>query len=210
MAKKDSSFLKLVLSLTLITVVAAASLAAVYTVTKEPIEKSKLEKKNNAIQLVLPGFDATKGTIIEKKVLMDGDVDSLTLYIAKIDNQLFGAAVETFTKKAFAGRFDIMIGFDKSGNILGTEVLKANETPGLGDKIDKKKSDFAIQFNGKNPSTMKLKVKKDGGEVDAITAATISSRAYCDAIERANKAYQQLLVEYATPVTVDSTQTTTK
>lgn len=210
MAKKDSSFLKLVLSLTLITVVAAASLAAVYTVTKEPIEKSKIEKKNNAIQLVLPGFDSKKGTIEEKKLLMDGDQDSLTLYIAKMDNQLFGVAIETFTKKAFAGRFDIMVGFDKTGNVLGTEVLKANETPGLGDKIDKKKSDFSKQFSGKNLNSFKLKVKKDGGDVDAITAATISSRAFCDAVDRANKAFQQILVEYSTPVPADSTQTITK
>lgn len=209
MAKKESSFLKLVLSLTLITVVAAVSLAAVFTVTKEPIEKSKIEKKNNAIKLVLPGFDSKNGTIVEKKVLLEGETDSLTLYIASMNNTFYGAAIETYTKKAFSGRFDIMIGFDKNGLVLGTEVLKANETPGLGDKIDKKKDVFSLQFNGKNPTNMNLKVKKDGGDVDAITAATISSRAFCDAIDRANKAFQHVLIEYATPVTVDSTQTIT-
>ena len=208
MAKKESSFLKLVLSLTLITVVAAAALAAVYTVTKEPIAQSILDKKNKAIQLVLPGFDAQKGTIEQQKVLINGEPDSLTLYVATMNNTLFGMAVETYTMKAFSGRFDIMVGFDSKGKILGSEVLKANETPGLGDKIDKKKHNFSLQFNGKTLPDFKLKVEKDGGQVDAITAATISSRAYCNAIENAYEAYKMMMEKYNTPNTVDSTQTT--
>jgi len=209
MAKKETSFLKLVLSLTLITVVAAAALAAVYTVTKEPIAQSIIDKKNKAIQLVLPGFDSKKGTIEEQKVLLKDLPDSLTLYIAKMDNKLFGMAVETYTKKAFSGRFDIMVGFDTQGKILGSEVLKANETPGLGDKIDKKKNPkFALQFNGKVLPDFKLKVKRDKGDVDAITAATISSRAYCNAIENAFEAYKMVMTQYNTPNSIDSTQTT--
>ncbi len=208
MAKKESSFLKLVLSLTLITVVAAAALAAVYTVTKEPIAQSILDKKNKAIQLVLPGFDSQKGTIEQQKVLIKGEPDSLTLYVAKMNNTLFGMAVETYTMKAFSGRFDIMVGFDTKGKILGSEVLKANETPGLGDKIDKKKHGFSLQFNGKILPDFKLKVKKDEGDVDAITAATISSRAYCNAIENAYEAYKMVMTQYNTPNSIDSTQTT--
>jgi Na+-translocating ferredoxin:NAD+ oxidoreductase subunit G len=210
MAKKESSFLKLVLSLTLITFIAAAALAAVFTVTKEPIAKSIIEKKNKAIQLVLPGFDANKGSIEIQKVLLNGESDSITVYVAKMNNKLFGMAIETYTKKAFSGRFDIMVGFDDKGTILGTEVLKAKETPGLGDKIDKKKSDFAIQFKGKSLPGFNLKVKKDGGDVDAITAATISSRAYCNAIDNAFKTYQVIIPQFNTPTDLDSTQTTTK
>lgn len=204
MAKKESSFLKLVLSLTLISLFAAGALAAVYSITKEPIEKSILAKKSNAIQLVLPGFDSQKGTIKTEKVLIEGETDSVTIYIAEIDKVFFGAAIETFTNKAFSGRFDIMVGIDKEGVILGTEVLKHNETPGLGDKISKTKSDFPNQFNGKNPSKLKLAVKKDGGDVDAITAATISSRAFCDAVDRANKAFL-ILKETMNTNSIDST-----
>ena len=196
MAKKDSSFLKLVLSLSIVTVVAASALAAVYGITKDPIDQSKLNKKNNAIKLVQPGFDTQKGVIKEVKVLPEGESDSLTVYISEWDNAFFGAAVETYTNMAFSGRFEIMVGFDKEGKIMGTEVLKANETPGLGDKIDKKKDNFPLQFNGKNPGTMKLKVKKDGGDIDAITAATISSKAFCDAVDRAFKAFQIVVAQY--------------
>lgn len=204
MAKKESSFLKLVLSLTLISLFAAGALAAVYSITKEPIEKSIQAKKSNAIQLVLPGFDSQKGTIKTQKFLIEGETDSVTIYIAELDKVFYGAAIETYTNKAFSGRFDIMVGIDKEGAILGTEVLKHNETPGLGDKINKSKSDFSKQFNGKNPSKMKLAVKKDGGDVDAITAATISSRAFCDAVDRANKAFL-ILKETMNTNSIDST-----
>ena len=77
------------------------------------------------------------------------------------------------------------------GNILGNEVLEMGETPGLGDKIDKTKSDFSRKFISKNPADFKLKVKKDGGDVDAITAATISSRAFCDAVQRAYNGFRK-------------------
>lgn len=64
-----------------------------------------------------------------------------------------------------------------------------NETPGLGDKIDKSKSSFPEQFVGKNPGQSSIQVKNDGGDIDAITAATISSRAFCDAVNRAYTAF---------------------
>jgi electron transport complex protein RnfG len=70
-------------------------------------------------------------------------------------------------------------------------VLAHKETPGLGDKMDASKSDFPLQFKGKNPADFKLHVTKDGGNVDAITAATISSRAFCDAVERAYVTFQK-------------------
>ena len=78
-----------------------------------------------------------------------------------------------------------MVGLLADGSISNTAVLAHKETPGLGDKMDIAKSDFPAQFIGKNPAEFKLSVTKDGGDVDAITAATISSRAFCDAVERA-------------------------
>lgn len=187
MAKKETTLLQLVLSLCLISIVAAAGLAAVYTITKEPISISQKQKKVDAIKSVLLGF---KGQTQESKILLPNDEDSVTVNLAFNGNQLFGAAVETYTDKAFKGSFTLMVGFDSLGNIIGTEVLTANETPGLGDKIDKKKdANFSVQFLKKNPTEFNMKVKKDGGDVDAITAATISSRAFCDALTRAHSAF---------------------
>lgn len=209
MAKKESSLMTLMLSLTIITLVAASALAAVYSMTKSPIEQSKLAKKNYAIQLVLPGFDASKGKIEPIKFAFEGEKDSLTVYLAILDNSIYGAAVETFTNKAFSGRFDIMVGFDKEGKVLGSEVLKHNETPGLGDKIDKSKNDFSLQFVGRKLNGTPLTVKKDGGDVDAITAATISSRAFCDAVDRAFSAYSSVKEQHSLSSKSDSTSTET-
>ena len=179
----------MIVSLVLIAALAAAALAGVYLMTKDSIDNVQKEKKQSALNAVLPGFD---GKIIPVPTTVPGDKDPVTVNVAVTnDNTLFGAAVETYTNKAFGGTFTLMVGFDADGNILGTEVIKAAETPGLGDKINKNKSNFAEQFVSMNPSAadFDLKVKKDGGEVDAITAATISSRAYCDAVNRAAKAF---------------------
>jgi len=111
--------------------------------------------------------------------------DSLNVYPAKKGGKLVGLAVETFTEKGFAGRINLIVGFLPDGTINDIAVISHKETPGLGDKMEKSKSDFSIQFMGKHPKEFKLMVKKDGGNVDAITASTISSRAFCDAVTRA-------------------------
>lgn len=84
-----------------------------------------------------------------------------------------------------------MVGFLPDGTIHNTAVLEHKETPGLGDKMDIRKAPWSEQFRGKNPAEYRLQVRKDGGDVDAITAATISSRAFCDAVQRAYDTQQQ-------------------
>lgn len=199
MSKKASTLPNMLLALVVIAVVAAGALAAVYALTKDPIEEQQKKIVEEAIVNVLPGFDNQKGKIeTEKLIARDGDKQEVTVNLASnADGTIFGAAVETYTDKAFGGMFTIMVGFDAEGNVLGTSVIKAAETPGLGDKI--KSDEFAGQFKNTdkkiNPkgSNFDIRVKKDGGEVDAITAATISSRAFCDAVNRAAKGYDKVL-----------------
>lgn len=178
---KESNFLNMTLTLVAITASAAIILGYVNKVTLAPISESKQLKLNSALSNVLPKFDKTE--IIKAKA-EDAD-DSLVFYIAYKNSELVGVAAKTYTMKGFSGFVEVMVGFKPDGTIINTEVLQHKETPGLGDKMDKKKSNFPLQFKDKNPSQFALKVKKDGGNVDAISAATISSRAYCDAIQRA-------------------------
>ena len=193
MTAKKESLLRLVVVLTAIALVAGLALTGVYALTKEPIETAQAAKKLEALNLVLPGFKGEIKDITTK----DADGEDILVHLAvNSDGSLFGAGVETYTKKAFAGRFDLMVGFDNTGTILNTEVIKAGETPGLGDKINKDKSNFALQFSNRNPKDFKLVVKKDGGDVDAITAATISSRAYCDAVQRAYDVFMKVKEDY--------------
>lgn len=170
----------MVLTLFVITAVAAFSLAGVYEITKEPIAKAQLAKKIAALNTVLPAFD----TVITTKVPVP-DEDSLTFNFALKGQDTVGIAVETYTMKGFSGLIRAMVGFKPDGTIIDVVHLEHKETPGLGDKVEKKKSPWSDQFKGKNPETFGLRVKKDGGDVDAITAATITSRAYSDAIHRA-------------------------
>lgn len=189
MAKRESTFINMLLALFLVTLISSTSLGLVYNVTKEPIEEAKLKKKLLAIQEVVPEFNNIPSE--EAKSITEGK-DNLTLYPAKKDGKLVGTAIETYTNNGFGGKIKIMVGVLPDGTIINTTIMEHKETPGLGDKMEKEKSDFSLQVNGKNPETFKMKVKKDGGDIDAITAATISSRAFCDAIQRAYNTYKSL------------------
>ena len=188
MANKESTFLNMVATLFMVTLVAAGLLGSVFAITKEPIRLAELKKKNEAILVVVPGFDNEPSQEVER-IFADGD--SLYLYTARKGEEILGTAVETFTNIGFSGEFKLMVGFEQDGTIIDIAVIKHAETPGLGDKMEKDKGDFSVQFMGKNPDTFKLAVKKDRGDVDAMTAATITSRAYCDAVTRAHKAFME-------------------
>ncbi len=183
---KESTFKNMTLTLLTVTLLASASLGFVYSFTKGPIDDAQNAKINAAISKVLPEFD-NKPSADKFTREVDGGV--LTFYPATMGDEPVGMAVQTFTKNGFSGQIDLMVGFLSDGTIYAIEVIAHKETPGLGDKMESGKSNFSLQFQGKNPQDFKLAVKKDGGNVDAITASTISSRAYCDAVQRAYDAY---------------------
>lgn len=178
--KLESNFKNMVLVLTIISLIAAGVLGAVYTVTEEPIAIAKAEKQQAAIQQVLNDFDR----------LEDETVNGLLVHKAYQGDAFVGAAVESETN-GFGGKIKIMVGFDKEGNIIDYAILQQSETPGLGTKmVDWFKTNKNNQnIKGKNPEKNNLTVSKDGGEVDAITAATISSRAFLAAVNLAYNAY---------------------
>ncbi len=171
----------MILCLFLISLVMSAALGVVYNVTKGPIEISSKKAEIDALKTVLPAFDNDPTT--EAK-----EIEGLTYYIGKKAGTIVGYAIKTFTDKGFSGHFELMVGLMPDGSINKIAVLSQKETPGLGDKM---KTNWKDQFNGKNPKDYKLLVKKDGGDVDAITASTISSRAFCDATQKAYDGYMK-------------------
>ena len=188
MAKTESNFLNMVLTLFLVTLVSATALGFIYEITKGPIEIAKTEKKNRAIRAVVPEFNNVP---TEDAFAVQSDDGDLVFYPAKMDGELVGTAVETFTNKGFSGTIKIMVGLLPDGTIQRIEVLEHKETPGLGDKMETKKSDFHLQFANQNPESFRVRVKKDGGDVDAITASTITTRAYCEAVQLAWEKYMK-------------------
>ena len=185
MKKLESTLLNMVLVLTSVTVLMGFILAYMNHLTTDPIALQKKKTLNEGIKTVMASSD------IEVTA-----VDTLRLHDAKGKEQAFviyhnkkGAAVES-TTLGFGGPLKVLVGFDVQGTILGYTILEHQETPGLGAKADQW---FQEGQNGcivgLNPADS-LYVKKDGGQVDAITASTITSRAFLLAVNNAYKAYK--------------------
>jgi electron transport complex protein RnfG len=185
---RESSFKNMALTLFVITFVSSAVLAGVYELTKDAIDEVRIRKINQGISEVLPPFDDNPTDNVYKKFV---DGDTVYVYPATKDKKDVGAAVQTFTNNGYGGKFVLLVGFLADGTINNIKVISHSETPGLGDKIDPAKHGFSLQFHGKNPENYKLVVSKEGGDVDAITASTISSKAFCDAVARAYAVYRE-------------------
>lgn len=178
MAKKAQSTLpNMLLSLTAIALVAAAALAALNGVTKDPIAKAQQAKVENAIGAVLPAFAS-----LEERTV-DGHVCHVGL---DADGNMVGAAIEAGNDKGFGGHLQLMVGFDSEGTVSGYQILETHETPGLGAKADQWfQKDGKGRVVGTKPADAPLTVKKDGGSVDAISGSTITSRAFLAIVNEA-------------------------
>jgi len=162
----------LVLSLTVISGVCAAVLAYVDSITKTPIAEMKVKQEQAAVKAVMPAsvvaVEASDGFFVGKGV----------------SGKVLGYAAKGADAGGYGGDIVLMVGFEKDKKTLVCyKTLAATETPGLGMKLNT--PEFADQFRGKDGST--LGVKKDGGVIEAITSATITSRAVCRAIADAQK-----------------------
>ena len=172
----------MLLSLTVIAVVAAAALAFVNAVTEEPIAQAQKAKKEQAVKDVLPAFQTIEETTID-------DTPCTKAYDG--EGNLVGVAIEAKSSKGFGGDLVAMVGLDAQGSITGYQILQTSETPGLGAKAGEWfQKDGKGNVIGKNPATP-LKVTKDGGDVDAISGSTITSRAFCDLINNAYQIFQK-------------------
>ena len=181
MAKKPSTLINMVVALLVITAVSGGLLGLVYGMTKDTIAEVDQKKNAAAIAEVL-GTD-------ENSKLETVTIDDLTYNLAyDAQGNLLGAAVKTFSNAGFSGRIELMVGLLADGTINKVSVLQQSETPGLGANMVNPK--FKDQFDGKNPASFKLSVTKDGGDVDAITAATISSRAFSEAVQLAYDGFE--------------------
>lgn len=190
MKKLESSLLNMVLVLTLVAVIMGGVLAYVNHLTEGPISEQKEKALANGIKTVMVCNDLTVAKTDEVKQNVDGKELTFIVYNVKdAQGKDLGAAVQS-TTMGFGGDLKMLVGFDPEGKILGYTLLEHAETPGLGAKADQwfqkgQKGDII----GKNPKEP-LTVSKDGGQVDAITASTITSRAFLKAVNQAYNAYK--------------------
>ena len=212
--KKEFSAISMVLTLVAVCSCAALALAAVSELTREPIAQAKRQKKLNAIQYVLPQQEIQEeGNTVLKPLFANNPFDDfltvdlggdvrVKVYPARdAEGRLIALAVPVSDPKGYGGEIKLMVGLDAEGKIIRISLLEHKETPGLGDAIGKDK--FLGPLLGQGSETLVWNVKKDKGDIDAVTAATISSRAAVRAISSAfpvlEKAIAQMKTEEATP-----------
>ncbi len=186
MAKLESSLKNMVLSLAIISFGASAILGGVYVLTQQPIEKAAELKKETAIKDVLPKSANLKiGKEVE--ISLSSYSEKFIVYPAFENNELVAVAIETFDNNGYGGKIQSMVGFDAEGKIVDYSILSMSETPGLGEKVTSwfKTKRNKQDIRGKIPANESFKVSKDGGDIDAITASTITSRAFLNSVKTA-------------------------
>ena len=184
MAARPSTFGNMVLALTVICLVCAGLLGLVQHVTADAIARSDQQKENAAIAAVVPAFD--NDPLQERTQVGDAVV-----FTARSGEAVVGYAVKVRTG-GFGGPLVMMVGFTPDGTIYNTSVISHAETPGLGAKITDPQIQPRAQVVGKNPATSVIAVRKDRGEIDAITASTITSRAFLKGINLAYEVFRTL------------------
>ena len=191
-----SNLTNMVLVLGLVCLACSAVLGGAYVITKAPIEAADAAKTQAAVAQVLPHFET-----------LEYNADD-HYYTAKDGEAVVGYAIES-TVVGFGGPLSLMVGVTVDGVVYNTSVLSHSETPGLGAKCSTD-AKFMDQWRGFDPAVKKLSVKKDGGDVDAITASTITSRAYTLAVENALKVFDGLepdeVIEEDEPLTEEGGQ----
>ncbi len=181
----------MVLVLVGVAVVIGAVLAWVNNITEKPIAEKAQQTLAAGIKEVMNSTDIKVEDPDTVKMEIQGKESIFTIHnVYTTDGAYLGSAVES-TTMGFGGDLKVLVGFNAEGTILGYTILQASETPGLGAKADKWfQKDGKGNIIGKSLANGDLKVNKDGGDVDAITASTITSRAFLKAVNQAYSAYQ--------------------
>jgi electron transport complex protein RnfG len=174
---------RLMIVLTLVTAVAGVVLALVEAVTRAPIAAQRRLERMRALQAVLPPVDNAPDSDTVRLVTgrtKKGQELVRTFYRGRQGQELRGIAFAVTAPDGYSGAIEIMVGVDPTGVVTGVAILKHAETPGLGDKIAR--PEFTGRFLGKALGSADWRVKKDGGDFDQLTGATISPRAVVGAI----------------------------
>jgi electron transport complex protein RnfG len=223
MAKLQSTFKNMFLSLSLVCLTVALVLAQLNAVTAGPVAEARAQRLQNAIMVVVPAFD--NDPVSEAYTMPVGDGDEVTVYPATKDGKTVGFAIHSFSNNGFSGNIQVLVGFDTEGKIVNYSVLHHAETPGLGDKMEEwfrpqeqtnrsliekifgfevKAEERNSSIIGRNLSQGLLHITNDNGDIDAITASTITARAFLEAVNRAYTAYKDSDVDVTSGATQKS------
>ena len=179
------------LILALFALVTAAVLALTFRLTQSHIAAAERRAAQKALLEIVPEWRHDNDLLTDTRTLSAGDAtllgvdNSHTIHLAKKDARVVAAIIPTLTNKGYSGDIKLIVGVNADGSVAGVRVLTHKETPGLGDKIDLKKSEWILSFDGLSldkPSAQEWTVKKDGGYFDQFTGATITPRAVVEQV----------------------------
>lgn len=192
----SESIRKNTLILSLFAIATAAMLAFTNEGTKDTIRCNRQAVLESSLQQVMPPAQHDNNLLTDFIRVQAPRLgrDSHRVYRARLDGKPAGVVMEATAPEGYGGAIALLVGVDADGRITGVRVVPPhNETPGLGDKIETKKSDWIFSFNNKsltNPEPEGWAVKKDGGDFDSFTGATITPRAVVDAVYNALAWYE--------------------
>lgn len=182
----------------------SAIIASTYVSTKEPIEKNIKQQKSAKLYQIV-NKELIDNDLLQSTLTIDGTAlgyaNKITAYAAKKDGKVKTIIFPVLTPQGYSGNISLLIGIERDSSVAGVRVVTHKETPGLGDKLELKKSPWILSFNGKNKeSNTAWAVKKDGGDFDQFTGATITPRAVVNAVGNTIDYYrnnQKALIEAA-------------
>ena len=196
MTEKNQLILRSGITLGAFAFVGVVLLVAVQWFTKDQIIENERQTRLQRLQEVVPAslYDNDMlATIQQQSLALKGLGNVANIYMAKQGDEVTATVYEVVSTQGYSGPINLVVAIDQQGVLTGVRVVSHKETPGLGDKIDTNKSDWILKFAGKsleNPSESGWKVRKDGGEFDQFTGATVTPRAVVNAVREVLK-FQQ-------------------
>jgi electron transport complex protein RnfG len=201
MSKKiPSTFKNMFLSLTAICLTMGLVLAKLNELTAGPIAEARAHRLQNAIRIVVPEFNNDPSAEAYWVHLETGD--SVRVFPATMNGVPVGVAIHSFWQGWSGDDIQVMVGFDTEGNIYNYNVLHHTETPGLGDVMEpffREEGNPRRNIIGRNPGEGLLRLVNDGGDIDAMTAATVTARAFLNAVNKAYAAFRDGYVDISLP-----------
>lgn len=181
------------LLLAVFALIAAGGLALTNEGTRERIQKAERAAQQKALFEIVPRSRHDNDLLLDTLPVPENAWHLLGLkkggeiHIARQNGQVVAMIIPAVAPDGYSGDIRMIVGINRDGSVAGVRVLAHNETPGLGDKVDLKKSDWILSFNGKSlaaPAPADWAVKKDGGDFDQFTGATITPRAVVNQVRR--------------------------
>ncbi|MCR8923925.1 electron transport complex subunit RsxG [Dasania sp. GY-MA-18] len=164
-------------------------IAGTYLSTQQQIKSNIRQAQQKALLEIVPDHRHNNSLLDDNKLVNDATLlglrEASRLFIATMDADNVAAIIPATARDGYTGDINLIVGVNVDGSVAGVRVLSHRETPGLGDAIDLKKSDWVLSFNGKSLANTDWRVKKDGGDFDQFTGATITPRAVTNAVKKA-------------------------